>query len=322
MSRYLLEVEEIQKAIALLGYIDGKLDTLSKRITKAYHRLDTQHGKAITQAQSDIYYRGKLYDEQWEYIRYLKNVLQAIVDESNKAESEAKKIMEGEWVEESKKEENKGSNTIPGSGMVSSNVKKTVNGAPQYKLPDYVTKNVAPDQNGIYGPYVYHKDGSLGSVCEWNIYNERQKQLSCTYYTLRKLNERGMSFPCVKGPGNGADWYGNFDDTVDVPRYQGNNSLEQLINGNSLPQENIVVSFASNPSSDANLRRCGHVMLIDRIEKNSSGEIMISYSDNYPDIQTLNGTNATKTTSLRDFMQYYNRWNGSINGIVVLGAAH
>lgn len=322
MSRYILEVEEMQKAIALLGYVDGKLDTLSKRITAAYHRLDTQQGTAINRAQSDIYNQGKLYDEQWDYIKYLKSVLQAIVDESLQAEAEAKKIMEGEWIEESKKEENRTPNPIPGSGTVSSNIIKTVNGAPQYKLPDYVTKNVEPDRNGIYGPYVYYRDGRYGAVCEWNIYNERQKQLSCTYYTLRKLNERGMSFPCVKGPGNGADWYGNFDDTVDVPRYQGNNSLEQLVNNKSLPQENIVVSFASNPSSDANLRKCGHVMLIDRIEKNSSGEIMVSYSDNYPDIQTLNGTNTTKTTTLSNFMSNYNKSNGSINGIVVLGAAH
>lgn len=118
MSKYTLEVEELQKAVALLTHVDSKLDVLSKRITAAYHRLDNQQGSAIEKAQSDIYYQGSIYDEQWNYIKYIKTILQTILDESLKAETEAKKIMESEWVEESKKEENKGTVTKPETGGV------------------------------------------------------------------------------------------------------------------------------------------------------------------------------------------------------------
>ena len=42
MSKYVANTEDLQKAIALLGHIDGKLDALSKRITAAYYQLDGQ----------------------------------------------------------------------------------------------------------------------------------------------------------------------------------------------------------------------------------------------------------------------------------------
>ena len=42
MSKYVANTEELQKAIALLTHIDGKLNDLSKRITAAYYQLDGQ----------------------------------------------------------------------------------------------------------------------------------------------------------------------------------------------------------------------------------------------------------------------------------------
>lgn len=188
------------------------------------------------------------------------------------------------------------------------------NGTATYTIPEYAKKNVAPDAKGIYGPYVYHKDGTMGKVCEWNY----PGQLSCTYYTLRKLNERGVGYPCIAGPGNGNQWYSNFDTSCELPRYSGNNSLYDLSNG-ELPQDNIVVSFPSNPSNDPEIKKCGHVMLIDRMEKDESGNVWVSYSDNWPNITTLNGSNEVKRVRIDSFMQSYNRSNGSINGIVVMG---
>lgn len=328
MSKYVLEVEELQRAMALLGYVDQKLNQLSGRITNAYNRLNGQQSDAIRNAQDAIYAQGKIYDGQWANIKYMKTVLQTIIDETARAETEAKSVMEGEWVEEPGKTDNKQIAKPSGSGSGMSgaaipemqktgNVIGTVNGAPQYELPDYVLKNLEPDANGIYGNAVWHSDGTYGTVAYWNSRNE---QLSCTYYTLRKLNERGLSYPCVKGPGNGANWYGNFDTTVDIPHYQGGKALEQLVGNLTLPQENIVVSFDSNTGSTAEFKAYGHVMLIDRIERNANGEVIVTYSDNYPNITTLNGTNAVQQKNLSNFMSWYNQYNGNINGVVVVGA--
>lgn len=208
--------------------------------------------------------------------------------------------------------------SISNNEVINNSTILSSNGAAMYNIPDYAKKNIGSDSNGIYGPYVYHSDGTIGSVCEWNIQGE---QLSCTYYTLRKLNERGVGYPCIAGPGNGSDWYKNFDFSTELPRYSGNNALYDLSNG-QLPQENIVVSFASNPSSDSSVKACGHVMLIDRIERDSSGEIWVTYSDNYPNITNLNGYNPTKTMTLSAFMTSYNSSNGVINGVVVIGATN
>lgn len=197
-------------------------------------------------------------------------------------------------------------------------VRKSSTGAMIYNIPEYARKNVEPASNGIYGPWVYYRDGSCGTVSEWND-PQTKTQLSCTYYTLRKLNERGVSYPCVAGPGDGCNWYANFDTSTELPRYSGNTALYDLANG-QLPQENIVVSFESNPSDDPKEKACGHVMLIDRIEKDDNGEVRITYSDNYPHITTLNGSNPPQTKTIEQFMSYYNRLHENINGVVVIGA--
>lgn len=199
---------------------------------------------------------------------------------------------------------------------------RTESGAEKYNLPDYTLQGLEPDANGIYGPFVYHRDGSLGRVCEWN--DDARTELSCTYYTLRKLNERGLSYPCVSGPGNGVSWFGNFDVESGLPRYEGNNALETLVGDSShgLPQENIVVSFASNPSNNYEIKQCGHVLLIDKIYRNENGAVMVQWSDNWPKIGSLNGSNPVQEMSLEQFVGNYNRSNGEIKGAVVIGAGN
>lgn len=192
----------------------------------------------------------------------------------------------------------------------------TASGATRYKQPEYTQKNLAPDANGIYGPFVYHRDGSLGRVYEWNT--REGKDLSCTYYTLRKLNEQGLSYPCVGGPGNGSKWYANFDHESGLPNYGGNDALREVANNLTLPQENIIVSFDNDPSG----KGWGHVLLIDEIYKNGDGIVSVRYRDNYPNITTLNGNNPPQNKTLEDFMSYYNKYNGNMNGAVVIGAGN
>ena len=159
-------------------------------------------------------------------------------------------------------------------------------------------------------------NGKTGRICTWN----RPGELSCTYYTLRKLNERGLSFPCVSGPGNGRDWYYNFDTASGAPSFGGANALNDLANNLSLPQENIVVSFESNTSID--LKHCGHVMLIDKMYKDSNGNTIVEWSDNWPSISNVNGYNPTKTATLEQFKNQYRQYNGNPVGVVVVGAGN
>ena len=181
------------------------------------------------------------------------------------------------------------------------------NGAPRYPLPDYVTRDVGPYENGIYGPYIYHRDGTLGRVKEWN--DEGMTQLSCTYYTLRKLNERGISFPCIGGPGHGGAWMNYFDTESGLPySMAGDNSLNELFGNNSLPQDNIVVSCSGNTE-------WGHVFLIDHVYTDENGQVWCEFSDNTPNISSLNGSNPVQRITLEELNNRYN-----IRGAAILGA--
>ena len=198
----------------------------------------------------------------------------------------------------------------------------SASGAPRYKLSDYVYQGLYRE-NGVFGEHVYCSDGSCRhAVATWNYYNHPKygTELSCTYYTLRKLNERGLSYPCHSAPGNGSNWYNVFDANSGAKGFGGGNALYDLANNMALPQENIVVSFSSNPSSDPEIKRCGHVMLIDKMYRDENGSVMVVYSDNSPKITNVNGSNPQKAWRLEDFMSHYNYYNGSINGAVVVGA--
>lgn len=195
----------------------------------------------------------------------------------------------------------------------------SASGAPRYKLADYVYKGIYRE-NGVFGEYVFYSNGGGGyGVATWNLPGPGV-QLSCTYYTLRKLNERGLSYPCNWGPGNGAMWYSAFDVNSGAKGFGGNGALYDLVNNMTLPQENVVVSFSSNMDESAKVRAMGHVMLIDKIYRESDGTIMVAFSDNSPNIREVNGSNYQKFWTLDYFMSEYNRTNGSINGAVVVGA--
>lgn len=194
--------------------------------------------------------------------------------------------------------------------------------APKYKQPDYTQKNLAPNKDGIYGNYVYWRDGRYGSVEYWNI---EGIQLSCTYYTLRRLNERGLSYPCVGGPGHGKSWYGNFDRDSGLPHYAGTNALKDLSNNLTLPQANIVVSFDETSSNEY-----GHVLLIDEIYRDGTGTVRVKYSDMFYNesgketryINSLNGNNPQLDITLDEFMDDYKKTNGPIKGAAVIGAGN
>lgn len=210
-----------------------------------------------------------------------------------------------------------GGNTTAGGTATGSTASST---APRYNQPEYTQKDLAPNANGIYGPYVYWRNGGLGSVAYWN----EPGQLSCTYYTLRKLNERGLSYPCTGGPGNGNQWYNNFDFESGLPNYRGNNALNELAGSLTLPQANIVVSFENDPNGWG----CGHVLLIDEIYRDGSGTVRVKYSDmfyNEPGVGTkyitdLNGSNPQIDRPLAEFQSYYNNGWGNVSGAAVIGA--
>ena len=179
------------------------------------------------------------------------------------------------------------------------------------------TKNLIPDwakkTSGKGLNYFYAENGVEGQVYKWN----EPGVLSCTYYTLRKLRERGLGFPFkVTGKGNGGQWFDNCSDSA--KKYPGRDSLANLYNeyGKSgLPVKNIVVSFSGG--------KYGHVVLIDSMYKNpKTGELMVEWSDmsgtkEFPIINNENGSNPAIKRTLSQFLNYYGK--KTVNGAVLIG---
>lgn len=209
--------------------------------------------------------------------------------------------------------------TTTGGGAVSSPssgdvIGTSAGGAPKYELPEY-TKNFAnPDDN-----HVQWKNGGCGSVS----YRNWDGKLSCTYYTLRKLKERGLGYPCIGGPGNGNSWYKNFDKDSGLPNASGEDALQKLAGSLQLPQENIVVSFDKE--------KYGHVLLIDEMYRDANGNVRVKYSEMFgyakvgSKLANLNDKNPQVDLELNAFISRYKTGGGmgyTINGAAVLGAAH
>ncbi len=213
----------------------------------------------------------------------------------------AKKVIESNW----------------NNSIAISNVAATIGEAirvastPVAEVPRAATEGILPEWAKTPGATTAHytaADGSVGSVYEYN----KTGQLSCTYYTLRRLKERGLGFPFkTAGNASGGYWYGNCTD--DVPKYGGTNCFDDLVASQELPVKNVVVSFPE-PSP------WGHVVLIDEISRDANGTVQITYSDMWPDIADLNGTNKTEVRTIEGFKQRYLPYNGAVTGCVIVGS--
>lgn len=96
MSKYFTDSEEIQKAIILLEYVNGKLASLSKRINTVYSTLNEQQNSTVKNANNSINVQGIIYDDQMKNIVEIAGFLQATLNESLIAQEAANKIMESE----------------------------------------------------------------------------------------------------------------------------------------------------------------------------------------------------------------------------------
>ncbi len=209
-------------------------------------------------------------------------------------------------------------NDVPNQSNISiSNVASKIGEAirvattPVSEVSIATTEGILPEWAKAPGATTAHytaADGTVGSVYEYN----RTGQLSCTYYTLRRLRERGLGFPFkTAGNASGGYWYGNCTD--DVPKYGGSNCFDDLAASQELPVKNVVVSFPE-PSP------WGHVVLIDEISRDANGTVQIIYSDMWPDIADLNGTNKTEVRTIEGFKQRYLPYNGAVTGCVIVGS--
>lgn len=120
MSKYVTDTEELRKAIALLGYVDGKLENLSKRITTVYNQLNEQQGKDVRNAQGAIYTQGEIYDGQMLNILAIKAYIELILVETLAAEEKAKTVMESEIKPETEDKK-------PGNNQAQGNAKPNTN---------------------------------------------------------------------------------------------------------------------------------------------------------------------------------------------------
>lgn len=282
MGIYRVDEQELKKAIAILNYIYSQLERCDKDLSSINHTIQKQSGLGIQRVKNTINTQKEQLRLQKQNVAAIRDCVQSIIDKTVEATNNAKHILE--------------------EIDLSKPMKDPV------LIPSYAFEYTEPDANGIYSTKVKHRDGTSGGVCERNVSGE----ISCTYYTLRRLKERGMSFPCVDGPGNGGQWYGNFDFESGLPAYGGVNALRDMVSSMSLPQNNVVVSF-DQPSP------YGHVMLIDEIYREADGTVKIVSSDMWPDITTLNGSNPPTTRTIDEFYSWYNRYNGNMVGLCVLG---
>lgn len=179
-------------------------------------------------------------------------------------------------------------------------------------IPDWAKKT---DSRGLN--YYTAENGAKGYVSKWN--DDAHTRLSCTYYTLRRLRERGLGFPFkVPGQANGGQWFDNCSDSA--KKYPGADCLTNLYNEygkNGATVKNIVVSFSGGTY--------GHVVLIDSIYKDpTTGEIMVEWSDmtrtkEFGAISSENGSNPPIKRTVAEFMKYYSNIGNSVNGAVLIG---
>lgn len=171
----------------------------------------------------------------------------------------------------------------------------------------------------IYSESIPAQDGGWHQICDHNTVDT----VSCTFYTIRKLRERGLGFPFASSSAyyDGKDWYDNCIKTDDVPKAPGEDAIETLLSGRG-SLENVVVSF---PASAGN--ECGHVMLIDKVFQDPlTGKTMVTFSDNYDwannggYLNDVKGYTKACTWTLEYFKQTYITLNGGMNGAVLIGS--
>ena len=328
MGTYKVDEHTLNQAIGTLNHIEAALEKCYTNLNTTAISLKNQSGLGVQNTRQTINAQKEQIRVQKMNIGKIRDCIQSVINKSAEASAAAKRTLEGVDLNqaftdgaqiiaaataaaaaaEAKKQQEAAAAASANQGSAG-NATNNTNGSISGKIPSYALEGNEPNANGIYGPYVKYRNGGYGRVCEWNKENI---ELSCTYYTLRKLNERGISYPCIAGPGNGGKWYSNFDFESGLPTFEGNDALRNLANSMDLPQTNIVVSF-SNPQP------WGHVMLIDEITRNENGTVVIKSSDNYPQITSLNGSNPQKTRTVDQFYNAYQSFNGNIVGLCVLG---
>lgn len=195
----------------------------------------------------------------------------------------------------------------------------------QNQLPDWALENVDTDSSDYYKMKYLDADGkeAIGSVNKyidvWDK-NGHHQVVSCTYYTLRKLRDKGLGFPFQANKTDGGYWNGWqwYDNSVGVEKAEGNASIQQLLDsfgGKNKCVENVVVSFNGN-----------HVLLLDKVFVDSDGVAQVSYSDTtvwgnpIGYLTDLKGTSPLMQESLNDFIYRYTVNNSRIFGDGIIGS--
>ena len=151
-------------------------------------------------------------------------------------------------------------------------------------------------------------NGSIASVATWN----RPGEVSCSFYTLRKLRERGLGYPFLHSGANGSQWFDNCDDSV--PGARGRDCVRDLFDQYG-ELTNVVVSFPNGT--------WGHVLLIDRAYLGSDGQLHVVWSDNWRESDGAPLSDPAGTTEVRDmtyeqFLKKYS-WSGDPTGARYIG---
>lgn len=197
---------------------------------------------------------------------------------------------------------------------------------PNY-CPDYASwDKMGEEAKGTIGPppgspgYVEDnferspaQNGGWARVCTWNVPGE----LACTFYTLRKLRERGLGYPFLHAGTNGNQWFENCDGSV--PEAGGLRCVETLFSQYG-ELTNVVVCFPTNPDPTGQLGRVGHVVLIDRVYRSPQDGMLHVVFDDHRNYSTPDGTWPAEDITYDDFLARYQSWgNGTPTGARYIG---
>lgn len=292
MSKYVTDTEELRKAIALLGYVDGKLENLSKRITATYYQLESQKSSEADKARSEIKAQGALYDLQWENILSIKAFLEVVLNETLLAEEKAKADMEKEFV--------------PGNENHNTNTNKPVAGnSPNVNVTP--TTNVVDEMSERYRRLLQETGRTSFNG-------------ACSAFVYQQLRVQGIvSYNGDAGIGSGKDYYavwsqrGYTSTGYRAETYGGVNGLRDLLNTNpGQVIKNVAVSFNYDGANYLS-REHGHVMLISEIR---DGKVYFMESA-AGSLYNLDGRAYAEgepvCLSVNDFLRQYPNMNGVVH---------
>lgn len=93
MSNYKIDTEELVNAYSKLQDVLTNLQSASSQVNSAYNKMNHLSGGTVDALRYEIVMQGNVFDAQWHNVKILADYLQTICLESEKAENDAKRLL-------------------------------------------------------------------------------------------------------------------------------------------------------------------------------------------------------------------------------------